>query len=155
MLDKIRFHGFDVAKSSLTINDFNSEGGRYKINFSAHEVSPQTDEDGSWLFIEVTPEVVGYSNADAGADDEANKLDDSAEESEAFIANASLILTFQCDMDDELSEDFYNQNQWYFDNYVYICTKITFEKLFANSVLDTISLPWSPRFRPTNAGASE
>lgn len=137
MIDKIRFFGFDVTKSSLAIKDDDSEGGRYKINFSAHAVTPQNDEDGHWLFIEVTPKIVGYSNANDSIENE---------EEEAFIAEATLILTFQCNLDEEFSEASYNENQWFFDNYVYVCTKIVFEKLFDNTVLDTISLPWSPKF---------
>jgi len=134
MLEKIRFSSFHVQRSSLTINDSNSEGGRFKINFSAHEVSPQLDEDGNWLFIEVTPSAVGYSNANEGEDEEA------------FNAEASLMLTFQCNFDEEISETYYNENQWFFDNYVYMCTKIVFEKMFSNTVLETIKLPWSPKF---------
>lgn len=143
MLDKIRFHGFDITGSSLTINDDDSEGGRYKISFSEHKVTPQSDEDGNWIFIEVTPKIVGYSNDNI--DSESNE-DDS---NEAFVAQASLILSFQCNFEEEVSEDSYNENRWFFDNYIYACTKISFEKLFANSVLDTIKLPWSQNFRDT------
>ncbi|WP_337015322.1 hypothetical protein [Pantoea agglomerans] len=138
MLDKIKFYGFDVKSSSLTISDDDSEGGRFKITFSGHEVSPQNDEDGNWLFIEVTPTAIGYSNATADGEED---------EEEAFKAEATILLSFQCNFEEEVSEASYNDNQWFFDNYVFLCTKIVFEKMFSNTVLNTIDLPWSPKVK--------
>ncbi|WP_259345921.1 ABC transporter permease subunit, partial [Klebsiella variicola] len=41
---------------------------------------------------------------------------------------------FECNLPDELSEEFYNENSWFFENYVYICTKIVFENMFKNTI---------------------
>lgn len=138
MLEKIRFYEFDVKGSSLTILNDDSEGGRYRIKFSAHDVTPQNDEDGNWLFIDITPTISGYSNPEGTED---------SEDEEVFVAEANLTLTFQCNLEEEITEDFYNENQWFFDNYIYVCTKIVFEKLFKDSVLEMIDLPWSPKFK--------
>lgn len=137
MLEKIKFYGYDVKSSSLTISDDDSEGGRFKINFSGHGVVPQNDEDGNWLFIEVTPVAIGYSSDVALGEEEEGE--------EAFRAEATMMLTFQCNFEEEFSEDAYNENQWFFDNYIFLCTKMVFEKMFSNTVLSPIELPWSPK----------
>ncbi|WP_220703776.1 hypothetical protein [Citrobacter braakii] len=138
MLDKIRFKGFDLEGSSLFINeDDNSDGGKYSLKFSEHRVVPQKDEDGNWIFIDVTPSVTGFPRDQANLDDSEDIL---------FKAEARLTLTFECDLDEEVSEEFYNENSWFFENYVYVCTKSVFEDMFKNTVLDAIKLPWSPKF---------
>ena len=136
MLDKIRFKGFDLEGSSLFIDDSdNSEGGKYSLKFSEHHVVPQKDEDGNWLFIEVKPSITGFPRDKKDFDDGEDVL---------FKAEATLTLTFECDLDEEVTEDFYNENAWFFENYVYVFTKTVFENMFKNTVLDTITLPWSP-----------
>ena len=62
-----------------------------------------------------------------------------------FKAEANLTLTFECYLDENVTEDFYNENSWFFENYVYVCTKLVFENMFKDTVLDTIKLPWSPK----------
>ncbi|GEM_PF-2438471 len=143
MLEKIRFKGFDLEGSSLSIlEDDNSEGGKYSLTFTGHKVIPQKDDDGNWLFIEVKPCVTGYPR-DKKVDEETKE---SVEDDDAlFRAEASLSLTFECELEDEVSEEFYNENSWFFENYVYICTKIVIENMFKNTVLETVTLPWSPR----------
>ncbi len=137
MLDKIRFKGFDLEGSSLFINeDDNSEGGKYSLKFSDHHVVPQKDEDGNWIFIDVTPSVIGFPRDQANIDGNEGLL---------FKAEANLTLTFECYLDEKVTEDFYNDNAWFFENYVYVCTKLVFENMFKNTVLDTIKLPWSPK----------
>ncbi|EPP1398630.1 MULTISPECIES: hypothetical protein [Klebsiella pneumoniae complex] len=137
MLDEIRFKGFDLEGSSLSIHDDdNSEGGKYSLKFSEHRVVPQKDEDGNWVFIEVKPSITGYPRDKEEVDDGEGTL---------FRAEATITLTFECNLADELSEEFYNENSWFFENYVYICTKIVFENMFKNTILDTINLPWSPK----------
>lgn len=141
MLDKIRFKGFDLEGSSLFINDDdNSEGGKYSLKFSEHRVIPQNDEDGNWVFIEVTPSVIGFPRDKTNIEDGEDVL---------FKAEANLTLTFECYLDENVTEDFYNENSWFFENYVYVCTKLVFENMFKDTVLDTIKLPWSPK--PTDS----
>ena len=146
MLEKIRFKGFDLEGSSLTIlEDDSSEGGKYSLTFTGHKVIPQKDEDGNWLFIEVNPCITGYPRdkkltEEPGEGQEAEEI-----EERLFRAEASLSLSFECDLEEEVSEEFYNENAWFFENYVYICTKSVFENMFKNTTLETISLPWSPR----------
>ncbi|HAV1874337.1 TPA: hypothetical protein JG889_000959 [Enterobacter hormaechei subsp. steigerwaltii] len=138
MLEKIRFTGFDIEGSSLYINENDdSEGGKYNLKFSDQKVTPQLDDDGNFLFIEVTPTMQGYSR-------ERPEAEVDEDEDVIFQVQVKLTLTFECFLDEELTQDIYNENSWFFENYVYICTKQAIEKMLKDTVLETISLPWSP-----------
>jgi len=131
MLNKIRFRGFDIKSSSLEIQDQESEGGKFNVRFNEHKVTPLKDEDGYWLFLDVNPVITGLSNAD---------------DQVLFEATVALTLSFECDLKDEIDEKFYDENSWFFENFVFIVTKIAFENLLKGSIIETIVLPWSPKF---------
>ena len=137
MLDKIKFFGFDVKSSSLNIREDDSKGGRYKINFSEHKVTTENDEDGNWLFIEVSSAAIGYSSdVPVGKEEESEA---------AFIAEATMVLTFQCNFEEDFGISAYNENQWFFDNYIFLSTKLVLEKMLSQTLLNSIEIPWSPK----------
>ncbi|STS53558.1 Uncharacterised protein [Klebsiella pneumoniae] len=138
MLERIRFKGFDIEGSSLYIKDDDStEGGKFNVKFTEQKVIPQLDEDGNFLFIEVTPSMIGYPH---------DKTDSGNDEDVIFKAEVKLTLTFECYLEEEVSQETYSNNQWFFENYTYICTKLALEKILKDTVLETISLPWAPSF---------
>lgn len=134
MLENIRFRGFDVEGSSLKIHRDESEGGKFNVKFLEHEVVFQNDEDGNWIFVQVKPTATGYSDSD---EDTENPV------FEAFVA---LSLAFECNFKEDLEEDFHEKNSWFFENFVSVAAKIAIENLLKGSALETISLPWSPKF---------
>lgn len=138
MLERIRFTGFDIEGSSLYIKDDDStEGGKFNIKFTEQKVIPQLDEDGNFLFIEVTPSMIGYPH---------DKTDSENDEDIIFKAEVKLTLKFECYLEEEVSQEMYSEHQWFFENYTYACTKLSLEKILKDTVLETISLPWSPSY---------
>lgn len=129
-LSKIKFRGYDVNGSSLVIHDETKEG-RYKVSFGEISISTNSDEDGNWMFVDVTPTVAGF---------EEDSVD---EENPVFEATASLTVSFQCDFEEIVSEEFYKENAWFFENFIYISTKLAIDNILRDTVLGDIGIPWS------------
>lgn len=132
-LSKIRFKGYDVNGSSLIIHD-DTKGGKYRVKFSKHSITSTCDEDGNWMFVDVSPTAVGF------------EADAESEDSPVFEASISLTLSFECDFKDEVNEDFYAENAWFFQNFIFICTKVSIDNILKDTVLEDINLPWSQPF---------
>lgn len=130
-LRQIRFKGYDVNGSSLEIHD-DSKGGKFKVSFADNLVNTMSDEDGNLMYIDVNPIVTGY-------DSEAEN-----EDTPIFEVKTSLTLTFECEFKEEVPQDFYLANTWYFESYIYIATKLSIENILRDTVLEDIILPWSP-----------
>lgn len=138
MLERIRFKGFDIEGSSLYIKDDDSiEGGKFNVTFTEQKIIPQLDEDGNFLFIEVTPSMIGYPH---------DKTDSENDEDIIFKAEVKLALTFECYLKEEINQELHNKHKWFFENYIYVCTKLALEKILKDTALETISLPWSPSY---------
>ncbi|WP_135716216.1 hypothetical protein [Klebsiella pneumoniae] len=130
-LTKIRFRGFDVNSSSLQIHDA-SQGGKYRIKFlDDYSIAPDNDEDGNWFTADVKVILEGYVS------DEQSKP--------VFEVNVSLTLSFECGFEGDVTKEFYHDNYWFFENYVFVAAKISIEHILKDTVLETISMPWAPK----------
>ncbi|CDH26638.1 hypothetical protein [Xenorhabdus bovienii] len=143
MLNKIIYSGYDIEKFSFEIIK-DSDGGTYstKINndtISFFERDPDKQEHPFDIKLDV--DLTAYAN-------EGN-----AEEDLAFILSASLRIAFIIRDPDinELSEEFMDQNNWFFENYVALSIKLALESLLKNTPFDGLELRWSrPKNNPNN-----
>ncbi|MDE9552873.1 hypothetical protein [Xenorhabdus bovienii] len=135
MLNKIIYSGYDIEKFSFEIRK-DSDDGIYSAKIINHSISfheKNLDRQEYPFDIKLDVDLTAYSN-------EGN-----TEEDLAFILSASLRITFIIRDTDisELSEEFINQNSWFFDNYVSLSIKLALESLLKNTPFDGLELPWS------------
>lgn len=137
MLSKILYSGFEANDFSLEIIK-KSDGGRFKtelnhIGFIFYEIKDSDDNNFNMCEINVKAKLSAYSD------------EEGSDENLAFVINAdfNVIFTILDKKTKKLSEEFINDNNWFFQNYIRLSMKLLFEQLSKNTPLDGITLPWS------------
>ena len=135
-VSEIRLRDISVKSSSLEVVNDESEGGVYRVNFGDISLLPDNDENGNWLHTEISAVAQGYPN---GIDPESGA-------EPAFEAKLSLVISYECNFEEEVTEKFYSDNRWFFNNFIHVAVKISLDNLFKNSAINAIDPPWSPAF---------
>lgn len=129
MLKSIVFVGYNVEESSFLVNQNVDGKGRFKLSTSQLEISlHENSEDNTYnLIYPSNVSLIGYVN-----DDE-----------EIFKATAKINLYFESE--NKIEPDFVDKNDWFFENFVHICLKNTFDDLLKNTSYSNLTIP-SHRF---------
>jgi len=135
-LSDIKLRDVNVKNSLMKINSIHQDGGKYHITMDDVELRVDNDEDGNWFHTDIAVVVKGFESID-NPDDESDPV---------FEINLLVTLSYEINSEEEMSQDFYEENHWFFDNFITMSAKISIDKLVAHTVLSTIDAPWSARF---------
>lgn len=151
MLDKIKYKGFEVVSSQFTEHK-DSEGGRYNVSLNGCEFSSgyNEQESKSWAQLIIEPCVQGYEDSAYDQQEEPDA------EGLAFEVNMKIYVFFDIEGRELITEAFFNENTWFFENFMAVSLKLAIESVLKNTPLNTISLPWSvPSVSPLKTDMKE
>lgn len=133
MLSKIKYKGFEIASSQF-VEHKDIDGGHYDVSLEQSEFSSGCDEEEnkSWAQMVIQPSVFGYEE-DSGSD--SREL--------AFEVKLKVYIFFEIEGKEIISEEFFEENSWFFENFLAISIKLAVESVLKNTPLHTIKLPWS------------
>ncbi|EOG5422579.1 hypothetical protein ACLE0V_000035 [Cronobacter sakazakii] len=138
MLDKIKYNGFEVSSSQF-IEHKDSDGGRYKVSINECEFSSDYDEESgkAWAQMCIEASVKGYEEGALDNPDEPN------EDGLAFEVNLKFYIFFDINGNEPLTEESFEENAWFFENFMAITLKLAIESVLVHTPMDSIRIPWS------------
>jgi len=141
MLEKIKYQGFEITSSQFTEHR-EIAGGRYNVSVNECEFTSGFDEEESknWAQLSLFPSIEGYEDS-ANAENVNESEPDPA--SLAFEVKLKLFIYFEVEGSEVLTQEFFEKNSWFFENYMALSIKFAVESVLKHTPLNTIKLPWS------------
>ncbi|NTY85544.1 hypothetical protein FCH33_01975 [Serratia fonticola] len=144
MLKNIHFRNYEVI--AFDFKEYkDTQEGYFNMEFGTLEISIKEDDDLIRFFrLTYHPVLSGYEGVE---DEEVDGKSDGIEKELAFQVNATIVVLFEIDEEENFSEEdvkrCIDDNNWYFKNYIAITTRLVYESLLSNTSVDSIKLPWS------------
>jgi hypothetical protein len=138
MLEKIKFKGFDISSTQF-VEHKDRDGGRFKLSVSDVEFGSGYDDEehSGWAQLTLEASIKGYEDGALENPDEPN------EEGLAFEVNLKIDIFYDVEDEKPITEEFYESNLWFFENFTSIALKLAFESVLQRTPMRTIKLPWS------------
>ncbi|ENL8725982.1 hypothetical protein AB6I73_000841 [Citrobacter amalonaticus] len=132
---KIFFDGFDVTSSRFVDHDNSDvEGGRFNVDFTELKFTAEKEsEELQYIYLETVAILKAYNGL---------STEEYLDENLAFECDVSLSLVFKYLSDKELTNEEFESNLWFFENYISLSGKLALESLLKNTMIETIKLPW-------------
>jgi len=137
MLNKIKFAGFTITASSFKLHKPSGEG-KFEIKFDQAIIKNSESIDdlkSKSIAIQLKPKLIGYA---ALVDNPEHYEDDPS-----FEVEMELKINFDNLNDDDISEEQFKENSWFFENFLSIAVKLGFESILKNTMLEDVPLAWS------------
>lgn len=135
IIKDIYFNGYEVLAVRFIEHPKgeNTEGGRFDVVWGKVKIGFGEEDNGEkFIHINAKPTLKAYSGED-----------EKSEEKLAFECEITLRIIFNYKGEHHITEEAFEKNRWFFDNYLALCSKLALENAMKNTAIESISLPWS------------
>ena len=137
MLEKIKYGGFEISSSQF-VQHKDSEGGRFKLSVDKCQFGydyNESEEKGNIQII-VESSIKGFD--EQALEDPENPNEDGL----AFEVNSKILVYFDVEDKQPITDEFCKENAWFFENFYSIPMKLALESTMQNTPMQSIDLPW-------------